>query len=89
MGVFRFKHFSVTNERSAMKVNTDGVLLGAAMTIMPQDRRMLDIGTGTGTIALMAAHLGADIPHEKVEVSRLPDREQYPWSLFDADSYKL
>lgn len=40
-------------------------------------------------IALMAAHLGADIPHEKVEVSRLPDREQYPWSLFDADSYKL
>ena len=55
MGVFRFKHFSVTNERSAMKVNTDGVLLGAAMTIMPQDRRMLDIGTGTGTIALMAA----------------------------------
>jgi tRNA1Val (adenine37-N6)-methyltransferase len=38
-----------------MKVNTDGVLLGAAMTIMPEDRNMLDIGTGTGTIALMAA----------------------------------
>jgi tRNA1Val (adenine37-N6)-methyltransferase len=45
----------VVNERSAMKVNTDGVLLGAAMTIMPEDRNMLDIGTGTGTIALMAA----------------------------------
>ena len=38
-----------------MKVNTDGVLLGAAMMITPQDGRMLDIGTGTGTIALMAA----------------------------------
>ena len=38
-----------------MKVNTDGVLLGAAMTIVPEDRCMLDIGTGTGTIALMAA----------------------------------
>ena len=38
-----------------MKVNTDGVLLGAAMTVRPSDRRMLDIGTGTGTIALMAA----------------------------------
>ena len=38
-----------------MKVNTDGVLLGAAMTIRPEDRCMLDIGTGTGTIALMAA----------------------------------
>lgn len=55
MGVFRFKEFDVVNERSAMKVNTDGVLLGAAMTIMPEDRRFLDIGTGTGTIALMAA----------------------------------
>ncbi len=55
MGVFRFKKFEVVNERSAMKVNTDGVLLGAAMTIYPSDRTFLDVGTGTGTIALMAA----------------------------------
>ena len=55
MGVFRFKKFEVVNERSAMKVNTDGVLLGAAMTILLSDRTMLDVGTGTGTIALMAA----------------------------------
>lgn len=55
MSVFHFKRFSVVNERSAMKVNTDGVLLGAAMTILPTDRRLLDVGTGTGTIALMAA----------------------------------
>ena len=63
MGVFRFKQFDVVNERSAMKVNTDGVLLGAAMTIMPQDRYMLDVGTGTGTIALMAAQrLMGEVP---------------------------
>ena len=55
MSVFRFKKFEVVNERSAMKVNTDGVLLGASMTIKPEDKRFLDIGTGTGTIALMAA----------------------------------
>lgn len=55
MSVFHFKKFDVVNERSAMKVNTDGVILGAAMTILPSDRLMLDIGTGTGTIALMAA----------------------------------
>ena len=55
MGVFKFKRFEVVNERSAMKVNTDGVLLGALMTILPADRTLLDIGTGTGTIALMAA----------------------------------
>ena len=53
--IFRFKRFDVINVRSAMKVNTDGVLLGALMTILPSDRRVLDIGTGTGTIALMVA----------------------------------
>ena len=53
--IFRFKKFEVVNERSAMKVNTDGVLLGALMSVKPTDRRLLDIGTGTGTIALMAA----------------------------------
>ena len=55
MSVFRFKKFEVVNEKSAMTVNTDGVLLGAVMTISPSDLRLLDIGTGTGTIALMAA----------------------------------
>lgn len=38
-----------------MKVNTDGVILGAAMTVRETDRNVLDVGTGTGTIALMAA----------------------------------
>ena len=61
MSAFHFKRFSVVNERSAMKVNTDGVLLGAVMTILPSDRRFLDIGTGTGTIALMAAQRHSDI----------------------------
>ena len=55
MGIFRFRKFEVRNENSAMKVNTDGVLLGALMTINGNERRLLDIGTGTGTIALMAA----------------------------------
>lgn len=62
MSVFQFKKFKVVNERSAMKVNTDGVLLGAAMTIKADDRRLLDIGTGTGTIALMAAQRVEGIP---------------------------
>lgn len=55
MGDFRFKRFTVRNEASAMKVNTDGVLLGGVMTLLPSDRNLLDVGTGTGTIALMAA----------------------------------
>ena len=38
-----------------MKVNTDGVLLGALMTVTGGERHLLDIGTGTGSVALMAA----------------------------------
>ena len=55
MSVFHFKRFSVLNERSAMKVNTDGVLLGAVTAVLPSDRKVLDVGTGTGTVALMIA----------------------------------
>ena len=55
MGIFRFKQFDVVNERSAMKVNTDGVLLGAVTEVFPEDRSVLDIGTGTGVVALMLA----------------------------------
>lgn len=55
MGEFRFKQFAVRQEGAALKVGTDAVLLGAAMTIRPTDRNALDVGTGTGVIALMAA----------------------------------
>ena len=51
---FRFKQFSVAHDRCAMKVNTDGVLLGA-WTDVDDARAILDIGTGTGVIALMMA----------------------------------
>lgn len=49
---FRFKQFKVQQDRCAMKVGTDGVLLGALAT---GGRRILDIGTGTGLVALMMA----------------------------------
>lgn len=61
MSVFHFKRFDVRNERSAMKVNTDGVLLGAATEVFQEDRHVLDIGTGTGTVALMIAQRLSDI----------------------------
>lgn len=55
MSRFRFKQFSVEQSDVAMKVGTDGVLLGAWVAFRGGERRVLDIGTGTGVIALMAA----------------------------------
>lgn len=51
--VFRFKQFSVRQDRCAMKVGTDGVLLGAWAGRSPT--AVLDIGAGTGLISLMLA----------------------------------
>lgn len=53
--VFRFKQFCVSNEFSALKVGTDAVLLGALASLPDGCSRVLDIGTGTGVIALMLA----------------------------------
>ena len=51
---FRFKNFSVRQGQCAMRVNTDGVLLGAWADADAAES-ILDIGTGTGVIALMMA----------------------------------
>lgn len=51
---FRFKQFTIRQERCAMKAGTDSVLLGA-WADFPQEGQILDIGTGTGILALMAA----------------------------------
>ncbi|RVT79597.1 methyltransferase domain-containing protein [Flavobacterium sufflavum] len=53
--MFQFKQFSITQDRCAMKVGTDGVLLGSWTPIENNPFSILDIGTGTGIIALMLA----------------------------------
>lgn len=67
--LFRFKRFSLSNERAALKVGTDAVLLGSAMSLRAQaGQRLLDIGTGGGVIALMAAQRLCDLGAESCRI---------------------
>lgn len=54
-GGFTFKQFHIDHSRCAMKVGTDGTLLGAWAALPPHAKNILDIGTGSGLIAIMAA----------------------------------
>ena len=68
---FNFKRFSIDQQGCAMKVGTDGVLLGAWCRIEPgHDKAILDIGTGTGVIALQLAQRteNADTKIEAIEI---------------------
>lgn len=53
--MFRFKQFTVEDDRCAMKVGTDGVLLGAWAEISACESRVLDVGAGCGLVSLMLA----------------------------------
>lgn len=71
---FRFKQFTIWHDKCAMKVGTDGVLLGAWS---PKGSRILDIGTGSGLIARMlmqrcpeATVEGIDIDEAAVEQAK-------------------
>ncbi|MDO9036914.1 MAG: methyltransferase [Lutibacter sp.] len=55
MKPFQFKQFTILQDKTAMKVGTDGVLLGAWANLDFYPNSILDIGAGTGLIALMMA----------------------------------
>ncbi|MBK8054373.1 MAG: methyltransferase [Saprospiraceae bacterium] len=64
---FRFKQFEIRQDRCTMKVNTDGVLLGA-WTDLSNKKKSLDIGTGTGLIAIMIAQKSLKIISHGIEI---------------------
>lgn len=65
--VFQFKQFSVKHEKSAMKVGTDGNLLGAWSNVEGK-KRALDIGSGTGLISLMIAQRNPNLKIDGLEI---------------------
>lgn len=67
--IFRFKQFEVDQTNCAMKINTDGVLL-AALVENKNPKRILDIGTGTGVLALMMAQRFPKAQVDAVEIDK-------------------
>lgn len=65
---FRFKQFTVKQNKCAMKVGTDGVLLGAWTSLDHNPKTILDIGTGTGLIALQLAQRSNNSIIEAIEI---------------------
>lgn len=84
MSAFRFKQFEVIQSETPMKVGTDGVLLGAWAGLNGHERRILDIGTGTGLIALMMAQRTTDAEVWGVDIDPVAEAQQNgersPWS---------
>jgi tRNA1Val (adenine37-N6)-methyltransferase len=82
--IFRFKQFSVVHEVNAMKVCTEACILGAFAPV-EEKKRILDIGTGTGLLALMSAQrsqaqiLGLELLKE-FSVEAKENVQRSPWN---------
>ncbi|QLE01036.1 methyltransferase [Galbibacter sp. BG1] len=82
---FQFKEFTVQQDRCAMKIGTDGVLLGAWTELNKNPNSILDIGAGTGVIALMLAQRSAAELVDAIEIDNdayeqcVENFEASPW----------
>lgn len=82
---FQFKKFTVAQDNCAMKIGTDGVLLGAWASVAHAPETILDIGAGTGIIALMLAQRSTAQLVDAVEiednafVQAVENFERSPW----------
>ena len=83
---FQFKHFSVNQDQCAMKIGTDGVLLGAWTSIENNPFSVLDIGAGTGILSLIIAQQSQAQVIEALEIDDfayeqcVDNFEQSPWN---------
>ncbi len=83
---FQFKEFAVEQDKSAMKIGTDGVLLGAWVSLSHLPNNILDIGAGTGIIALQMAQRSLAESVDAVEINTdayeqcVGNFENSPWN---------
>ena len=84
--MFQFKQFSIQQEKSAMKVGTDGVLLGAWAPVSNNPYNILDIGAGTGLLSLMLAQRSYAEQIDAIEIEEnayeecVDNFENSPWA---------
>ncbi len=84
--MFSFKQFTVQQDRCAMKIGTDGVLLGAWCPIDNNPFSVLDIGAGTGILSLMLAQRSNAEQIDSLEIDEeayeqcVENFENSPWS---------
>ncbi|MBT8301218.1 MAG: methyltransferase [Maribacter sp.] len=82
---FKFKQFAIHQDRCAMKIGTDGVLLGAWTSLVSGPNSILDIGSGTGLIALMLAQRSVAETIDALEIDEnayeqcVSNFEDSPW----------
>lgn len=83
---FKFKEFTIQQDRCAMKIGTDGVLLGAWTSIDKKPSAVLDIGAGTGVLSLMLAQRSLADNIEALEIEEdaheqcVSNFENSPWA---------
>ena len=84
MTTFRFKQFTIHQEKAQMKVGTDSIILGSAIKIKSKYKRILDVGTGTGLLALMIAQKSSKQEITAVEI----DSNAYHQAKINIDKCK-
>jgi tRNA1Val (adenine37-N6)-methyltransferase len=82
---FKFKQFTIEQDKSAMKIGTDGALIGAWTSIKNKPNSILDIGSGTGIIALQLAQRSTAESIDAIEIDDnafeqcIANFENSPW----------
>jgi len=82
MSTFKFKQFSIKQDKTAMKVGTDSILFGSWLSLSKTHKCLLDVGAGTGLLSLMMAQKSDNVQITALEI----DENAYHQSMENVSS---